>query len=356
MRTHYVGMDVHQASTSIAVINGQGKLIGESLIETKAQTIVDFLKGLRVSGGEVHLTFEEGTQAAWLYDLIHPQVSALIVCNPKHNHLLKSGNKSDRVDARKLAQLLRAGMLRPVYHGEQGTRTLKELVRSYECLVSDTTRVKNRIKAIYRGRGVRSSGRAVYQASQRELWLGKIDSAGLRTRAEFLFRQLEQLRLLRREAKRTMLQESRRHAASKLLLQIPEFGPVRIAQIIASVGSPQRFRSKRQFWSYIGLAVVTRSSSDYRWVDNRMQKQRQAAQNRGLNRNYNHRLKSVFKAAALGAAKNDAYREYYERLLAAGTRAELARLTLARKLAATVLAVWKSGADFTSDKVMKQAA
>lgn len=291
-----------------------------------------------------------------MYDLIHPHVTALIVCNPKHNHLLKSGNKSDRVDARKLAQLLRAGMLRPVYHGEHGTRTLKELVRSYECLVSDTTRVKNRIKAIYRGRGVRTSGRAVYQASQRELWLRKIDSAGLRTRAEFLFRQLEQLQLLRREAKRVMLQESRRHAASQLLLQIPEFGPVRIAQIIASVGSPQRFRSKRQFWSYIGLAVVTRSSSDYRLVDNRMQKQRQAAQNRGLNTNYNHRLKSVFKAAALGAAKNDAYREYYERLLAAGTRAELARLTLARKLAATVLAVWKSGAGFTIQKVMKQAA
>ncbi len=353
MRTHYVGMDVHQASTSIAVMNGQGKLISESLIETKAQSLIDFLKGL---SGEVHATFEEGTQAAWLYDLIHPHVTELVVCNPHHNHLLKSGNKSDRVDARKLAQLLRAGMLRPVYHGEYGTRTLKELVRSYECLVSDTTRVKNRIKAIYRGRGVRTSGRAVYQASQREVWLQKIESAGLRTRAEFLFRQLEQLQLLRREAKRAMLQESRRHAASQLLLQIPELGPIRIAQIIASVGSPHRFRTKRQFWSYIGLAVVTRSSSDYRLVDNRMQKHGRAAQNRGLITNYNHRLKSVFKAAALGAAHSDAYREYYDRLVAAGSSAELARLTLARKLAATALSIWKSGAGFTIDKVMKQAA
>jgi len=99
---------------------------------------VDFLKGL---SGEVHVTFEEGTQAAWLYDIIRSHVTALIVCNPQHNKLLASGNKSDRVDARKLAQLLRAGMLRPVYHGEHGTRTLKELVRSYECLVSDTARV-----------------------------------------------------------------------------------------------------------------------------------------------------------------------------------------------------------------------
>lgn len=349
MRQHYVGMDVHQASTSIAVMNGQGKLISEALIETKAQTIVEFLKGLR---GEVHVTFEEGTQAAWLYEIICPHAIELVVCNPHHNHLLKTGNKSDRVDARKLAQLLRAGMLRPVYHGEHGTRTLKELVRSYECLVSDTSRVKNRIKAIYRGRGVRTSGRAVYQASQRDLWLRKIESAGLRSRAEFLFRQLDQLQVLRREAKRAMIKESRRHVATQLLQQIPELGPVRIAQIVATVGTPHRFRSKRQFWSYIGLAVITRSSADYRFIDNRMQKHRLAAQNRGLNPNYNHRLKSVFKAAALGAAHSEAYRAYYERLVTAGIRAELARLTLARKLAATVLAVWKSGESFATEKVM----
>jgi len=101
--------------------------------------------------------------------------------------------------------------------------------------------------------------------------------------------------------------------------------------------------------------VITRSSADYRLVDNRMQKHRQAAQNRGLNRTYNHRLKSVFKAAALGAAHREAYREYYERLVTAGSRAELARLTLARKLAATVLAVWKSGERFAAEKVMSTA-
>ncbi len=152
-----------------------------------------------------------------------------------------------------------------------------------------------------------------------------------------------------------MIKESRRHVATQLLQQIPELGPVRIAQIVATVGTPHRFRSKRQFWSYIGLAVVTRSSADYRLVDNRMQKHRLATQNRGLNTNYNHRLKSVFKAAALGAAHSEAYRAYYERLVTAGIRAELARLTLARKLAATVLAVWKSGASFAVEKVMSAA-
>ena len=77
------------------------------------------------------MTFEEGTCAAWLYDLLKPHVANLVVCNPRKNALLKYGNKSDRIDARKLAKLLRTNQVKPVYHGEHGVRTLKELGRSY---------------------------------------------------------------------------------------------------------------------------------------------------------------------------------------------------------------------------------
>lgn len=72
--------------------------------------------------------------------------ATVIICDPRKNRLLQDGNKSDKVAARKLEQLLRAGLLSPVYHGEYGTRDLKELVRSYEYLVEDSTRVMNRIK------------------------------------------------------------------------------------------------------------------------------------------------------------------------------------------------------------------
>jgi len=93
----------------------QRKLIMETIVETKASSILQFLHGLR---GELHVTWEEGTWAAWLYDLLQPQVQEVVVCNPRRNALLKEGSKSDKVDARKLADLLRPGMLRPVYHGE----------------------------------------------------------------------------------------------------------------------------------------------------------------------------------------------------------------------------------------------
>ena len=116
----YIGMDVHKESISIAVLNAAGKMVMECVIETKATTILQFFRGLR---GELHVTFEEGTSAAWLYDLLQPHVTEVVVCDPRRNALLKAGNKSDRIDARKLAELLRGNQLKPVYHGEHGVRT-----------------------------------------------------------------------------------------------------------------------------------------------------------------------------------------------------------------------------------------
>ena len=94
----YIGLDVHQATISVAVMDSPGKIVMESILETKAATILEFFAGLR---GTLSVTFEEGTWSAWLYDLLNPQVDQLVVCNPRKNALLKDGNKSDRIDARK---------------------------------------------------------------------------------------------------------------------------------------------------------------------------------------------------------------------------------------------------------------
>jgi transposase len=95
-------VDVHQTTISVAVMNRSGKLLMECLLETKAATILEFIGGLH---GTLAVTFEEGTSAAWLHDLLQPHVSRLVVCDPRKNALLKDGSKSDRIDARKLAEL-----------------------------------------------------------------------------------------------------------------------------------------------------------------------------------------------------------------------------------------------------------
>jgi len=155
----YIGLDVHQATISVAVLDHTGKLVMECILETKAATILEFLAGLR---GALSVTFEEGTSAAWLYDLLRPHVARLVVCNPRKNALLKAGNKSDRIDARKLAELLRGNNLKSVYHGETGVRTLRELARSYITTTRDLTRVMSRLKAVYRSWAIPCAGRDVY--------------------------------------------------------------------------------------------------------------------------------------------------------------------------------------------------
>src|SRR5579859_5086998 len=133
----YIGLDVHQATISVAVLDSAGKLVMEAILETKAEAILQLIHGLR---GSLHVTFEEGTCAAWLYDLLKPHVTQVLVCDPRKNALIKAGNKNDRIDSRKLAELLRSNLLRSVFHENTGLRTMKELARGYMTITKDLTR------------------------------------------------------------------------------------------------------------------------------------------------------------------------------------------------------------------------
>jgi hypothetical protein len=134
----YIGLDVHQATISATVLDAEGKLVMEAILETKAETVLQFIHGMR---GSLHVTFEEGTSAAWLYTLLKPHVTRVLVCDPRKNALLKVGNKSDRIDSRKLAELLRSNLLRSVFHDDTGLRTLREMARSYLTISKDLGRV-----------------------------------------------------------------------------------------------------------------------------------------------------------------------------------------------------------------------
>ena len=115
-RDKYMGMDVHQATTVVAVMDAEGKIVLETIVATEAAAILRLIQSL---SGPVHITFEETTQAEWLYEVLQGFVAEVVVCDPRRNKLLAEGSKADKADARKLAELLRAGMLRSVYHGRK---------------------------------------------------------------------------------------------------------------------------------------------------------------------------------------------------------------------------------------------
>src|ERR1700694_5736463 len=134
----YIGMDVHKESISIAVRNGAGKIVMECVIETKASMILQFIDGLR---GDLHVTFEEGTSAAWLYDLLKPHVTRIAVCDRRKN--------------------------------------------------------VTRVRELYRRWAIPCTGKQVYAPQHRAEWLGKNNQPGGRRRAEFYYQQLDALRGLR---------------------------------------------------------------------------------------------------------------------------------------------------------------
>ncbi len=350
----YIGVDLHKDSISVAVRNAAGKIVMESVIETKASMILQFIDGLR---GDLHVTFEEGTSAAWLYDLLKPHVTRVVVCDPRKNKSMREGNQNDKIDARRLSELLRLNHLNPVYHGEHGLRTLKELVRSCLTVTKDLARVMTRVKAIYRSWAIPCTGKQVYAACHRAEWLAKIHEPGVRRRAEFYYQQLDALRVLRLGVRHELLAESKKHKAWKRLCQIPAIGPIRAAVLLGILQTPHRFRTKRQLWNYSGLAIEMHSSADYRSVDGELQRSRKNVLVRGLNRNCNHDLKNLFKgAAAVASSKPGPFEKFYAALVAKGMKPEMARLTLARKIATIVLIVWKKGVCFDAQHLKPQTA
>ncbi len=341
----YIGMDVHKGTIVIAVLDSMGRVLMEAIIETKASAILDFLKGQR---GTIHVAFEEGTYAAWLYDLIRPHVANVVVCDPRK--IASEGNKNDKVDAKRLAELLRTNALVPVYHGSRGTRAVKELAESYDSIVRDGTRVKNRLKAIFRGRGIDCSGTGVYSPEQREQWLAKLDHAALRARVARLGQELDCIEGLSEEAGKDLWAEARKHPDTQILRSIPGIGPIRAAMILGIADTPHRFRTNRQFWTYCGLGVVMHTSSEYEVADGRIRRSQKRPSVRGLNRNYNRALKQVFKGAAKTAASGE-WKVLFDAIVSQGRPESMARLTLARKIASITLTLWKKGERYDPNKV-----
>ena len=333
----YIGMDVHAVSCTLGVLDAKGKRPRQDVVETNGRALLEYLRSLP---GTLHLCLEESEWAPWRWEILSPHVAEMVVVRGER----KKGSKSDAIDAHGLAERLHIGQIKsPVFKAPRPFAKLRELARVYGMVTQDLAGSKNRLKSCFRRRGVEGEGTRVYGAKGRAERLRQLPAA-LRGPVEMLGEQLERLAALKSRAESAMVEESRRHRISRLLETVPGLGPVRVAQLPPIVVTPPRFRTKRQFWSYSGFGVVTRSSGDWVRVDGQWTRGR-VAQPRGLNVNYNRTLKMIFKGAATTVIAHggaNPFREAYERLCEQGTKPNLAKLTVARKIAATVLTMWKN--------------
>jgi transposase len=332
---HFIGLDGHKNSCTLVVLNEKGKLKRRAILPTQQKALLEFI---RTIPGRRHLCLEEGSQSQWFYEIFSAQVHDLAIVQGRRN----PGNKDDTRDALNLAERFRIGDLgQRIWKVPEPLATLKDLVRSYEMINKDLVRVKNRIQHLFRSRGV------AYTKERCPFCTGRssCQKPGFHQILERLRQQQEHLEPLKAEAQKAMVSEANRHPITRILKSAPGMGPVRCAQLLAIVITPYRFRTCRQFWCYCGLAVVQRSSSDWIRQPNGSFRFGPVRRSRGLNHNFNHMAKAIFKGAAmtvLTSMPDEPLRQDYQRLLDNGTKPNLARLTLARKIAALVLAMWKN--------------
>jgi len=338
----YIGIDVHATSCTIVVIGPSGRKLGEQVVETNGAALV---QALRAIPRPKHLCLEEGTQSAWLYQVLSPHVDELVVAGMTEK---RKDPKSDGRDALARAQQLRLGAVEKiVFKAPDRFALLRQLARSYDMITRDAVRTQCRIKALYLSRGISAAGKTVYGAAHRDDWMSKLP-ASCRPSATLLYTQLDAQQKLKDDAEKQLVTESHRYPISRVLQTCPGLGPIRVAMMLPVVVTPDRFRTSRQFWSYSGLGIVMRSTSDWtrqgdRWV------RAQVNQTRGLTRSFNHTLKYVFKGAAttvITRLPDHPLRQHYDRMLAAGIKPNLAKLTLARQIAAIALAMWKQQEEY----------
>jgi len=332
----YIGLDVHSQTCTLAVLGPTGRKLRLQVLETTGPALI---QAVRAIPGPKHICLEEGTQSAWIYELLEKEADELVVTMAER----RGGSKDDARDALQLAEALRTRAIkRRVYKACGPYSELRAAVRSYGLLRDDLARTKNRLKALFRSRGM-LTGDDVFHPEKHLRWEKKLPTPQQQS-AALLCAQVESLTKLWAAAEERLLAASKPHSIIKVLSTAPAIGPIRAAQIVAIVVTPHRFRTSRQFWSYCGLAIVMRSSSDWvrgphgDWLRSNVR------QTRGLNRNRQPALKSIFKGAALQLATqmtNHPLHADYQRLLDAGTKPNLARLTIARRTAALVLSMWK---------------
>jgi transposase len=307
---HFVALDWSLKIMAIAHMSQREQTPRVFERPAKVKELKAYLDSLK---GRVILTFEESGFAHWLYLELIDEVDRIIICDPFKNKLLCHGPKTDKIDARKLCQLLRAGLLSEVYHSTSGLYELRLLVSAYEDIVRSGIRVLNQQAALKLGH--RDNGK----------------SAGFIS--GILSENIDLYRRSKEEYERRFRDVARRNTLVRLQKGISGIGIIGAVKIVACVVDARRFPSAGKYFSYCGLIKHEKLSGGRSYGRRKPR--------------YSHTLKSVYKTAALAAINGkNPIREYYDHLRAHGLAEHNARHAVARYIARVSLGMLKTGTPF----------
>lgn len=257
----YIGMDVHQSSTTFCVFDPSAEEGGQYRTLTRPTTVEGLEEALGPYDGCCQVAFEVGTQAQWIAGIVRPLACEVQVANPSRiPWLFRDGRKNDRLDARKLATLLYLGQLPTVHLPPADVSAWRALINHRRTLIKRRTMTKNQIHAIRRAFGYgcphRSCWTRVGQAWLRSLVFD--DARRLMVNALLDELDFVEKRIAQVEQQLDAMALGRPDVA--LLRTIPGVGPRTAESIVAFTGVVGRFGSRKRFASYFGMTPTEDSS------------------------------------------------------------------------------------------------
>ncbi len=342
-RIQFTALDVHAQMTSVCVKPFAGSRPRRWEVPTTIPAIREVLAQLP---RPVHLTFEEGPMAGWLFRNLRRGVEEVLVNDPRVNGLItQAGDADDQIDAEKLCDLYRGGYLKGVYHPEEEERAVfKELVSLYHKQVAHRVRQANRIighvkqwGCVWREKDF--AGRKDRDELMRSAGLeeGALPRSG---HLRGLWADYDQAAQGERALHRELLKGVKRQEFAVRLMALPGFAAVRSATWVAYLDTPWRFKSKAALWKYLGIGL-TREKSGTTWDVIYVEQ------------HCNHLLRGMIVGAAETAMRkgDNPFRDQFDRWLKAGLPFRQARRNVARSLAAVGWGMWKSGSVYDPKRV-----
>lgn len=326
-----IGVDYHKAYSHLTVMDGDGRVVRVGSIANTAAAVRGFVGPF---GKEAEAALEATRNWTVMYDLLEAEVAAVHLVHPlKVRAIAEARVKTDRIDSRILAHLLRCDLLPTAYVRPVGQRATQQLLRQRVFFVRVRTMVKNRIHVL-----IDRQGEIREVARQFSDLFGQAGLAWLRAVAlpvaerallERDLHLLDELHARITETDRAVRHLVARDPAMQLVRTVPGFGLFFAALVVTEIGTIARFPSPEKLWGYAGL-VPSVYASGRKVFHGRLTKQG------------NKWLRWAAVEAVRPAIVHDAeLRRYYDRLRLRRGR-NPAKIATARRLLAIVYQVLRN--------------
>jgi transposase len=249
---HYAGIDVSLEQSSVCVVDGSGKIVREGKVASEPVALIEYVRSLGLTLSRIGL--EAGPLSQWLYAAMKQAGLAVELLETRHVRDAFSAMpvKSDRNDARGIAQLMRLGWFRPVHCKSIAAQEVRAMLTARKLVQSKLRDVENSLRGMWRGFGLKvgHTTARTFASRIRELAAGQ---PNLETIAQAL---LNIHAVLLREftgLERRVRQCARDHRQARLLMTTPAVGPVVALTYACAIDDPARFRSSKQTGAHFGL-------------------------------------------------------------------------------------------------------